>query len=203
MAAPTSTSKAGTVRMSADERRSAVVRAAVAEFALGGYHGTSTAAIAKRVGVSQPYLFRLYADKQALFLATVEYAFHRVSETFERASEGRTGFAAMHAMAHAYTEFLDETPDLLRIQLQAFVAAHDPQLRAEIRTLWDRLDEQVRTLTGGGMGEMTDFFARGMLCNVIAALDLPRERYFGGTLAEDGAKLDCEICAANDADATT
>jgi len=57
------------VRMSAEERRESVVRAAMSEFAHGGYHGTSTEAIARRVGVSQPYLFRLFPNKQAIFLA--------------------------------------------------------------------------------------------------------------------------------------
>lgn len=46
-------------RISALERRESVIRAAIAEFARMGYHGTSTAAIAERVGVTQPYLFQL------------------------------------------------------------------------------------------------------------------------------------------------
>ena len=39
-------------RQTADERRAEVVRAALTEFAAGGYAGTSTEAIARRVGVS-------------------------------------------------------------------------------------------------------------------------------------------------------
>ncbi|MFD5148334.1 helix-turn-helix domain-containing protein, partial [Streptomyces sp. NPDC058401] len=57
------------MRLSADERRETVLRAAIAEFATGGYHGTSTETIARRVGVSQPYLFRLFPTKRALFQA--------------------------------------------------------------------------------------------------------------------------------------
>ncbi|HSA50971.1 MAG TPA: helix-turn-helix domain-containing protein, partial [Yinghuangia sp.] len=86
MAAPQKSPAAGTVRMSADERRVAVVRAAVKEFAVGGLHGTSTAVIAQRVGVSQPYLFRLFATKKDLFLAAVALGFRRVEETFVRAT---------------------------------------------------------------------------------------------------------------------
>ncbi|MCF2530170.1 TetR/AcrR family transcriptional regulator [Yinghuangia soli] len=194
MAAPTNPA-AGTVRMSADERRAAVIRAAVAEFAKGGLNGTSTAAIAKRVGVSQPYLFRLFDDKKALFLATVDYGFGRVEERFRRATEGLTGYPAMHAMAHAYQDFLDNDSELLRIQLQAYVAAEDPDLRPEIRAYWDRLDSLVREITGGDAEDLTNFFARGMLCNVVASLDLPRERYFGDTLSADGKLLSCELCA--------
>jgi AcrR family transcriptional regulator len=42
------------VRMSAEERRESVIRAAIGEFSRSGYYGTSTEVIAKRVGVSQP-----------------------------------------------------------------------------------------------------------------------------------------------------
>lgn len=58
-------------RISAQERRESVVRAAIAEFALKGYYGTSTEAIAKRVGVTQPYLFRVFPGKKAIFVAAL------------------------------------------------------------------------------------------------------------------------------------
>ncbi|UGQ14639.1 TetR/AcrR family transcriptional regulator [Yinghuangia sp. ASG 101] len=191
---------AGTVRMSADERRVAVVRAAVKEFARGGLHGTSTAAIAQRVGVSQPYLFRLFATKKDIFLAAVDYGFRRVEETFLQATEGLEGLAAKHAMSHAYQRFLDEDSDLLHMQLNAYVASADPEIQVEVRASWDRLDALVRERTGLPPGEMTDFFARGMLCNVIAALELPRARYFGDFLPSEGAEVDCELCAAKAAE---
>ena len=73
---------AGT-RMSADERRVAVLRVAREEFGLSGFSGASTEAIARRVGVSQPYLFRLFPTKKAMFLATVNNCFDRVEALFD------------------------------------------------------------------------------------------------------------------------
>lgn len=183
--------------MSADERRVAVIRAAVKEFARGGLHGTSTAAIAQRVGVSQPYLFRLFATKKDIFLAAVDYGFRRVEDAFAEAIDGLEGMAAKHAMSHAYNRFLDEDSDLLHMQLNAYVASADPEVQAEVRASWDRLDAFVRERTGLPPDAMTDFFSRGMLCNVIAALNLPRERYFGDFLPSEGAEVDCELCAAD------
>ncbi len=52
-----------TSRQTADERRTAVLAAAISEFALNGFAGTSTEAIAARAGISQPYLFRLFGTK--------------------------------------------------------------------------------------------------------------------------------------------
>ena len=43
--------------------------AAIAAFAVTGYHGTPTDTLARRAGISQPYLFRLYGTKKDLCLA--------------------------------------------------------------------------------------------------------------------------------------
>src|SRR3954453_17817407 len=109
-------------RMSAEERRESVIRAATAEFARGGYHGTSTEAIAKRVGVSQPYLFRLFPGKKAIFLAAAERCTEDVVRTFEEAANGLKGEEALHAMANAYTKLSAERPERLLMQMQMYVA---------------------------------------------------------------------------------
>jgi AcrR family transcriptional regulator len=75
-------------RISAQERRESAIRAAVAEFALGGYYGTSVAVIAKRVGVTQPYLFRLFPDKKAIFVAALVRSMEDTRLAFERAADG-------------------------------------------------------------------------------------------------------------------
>ena len=56
-------------RSSSEERREQVIDAAVREFAEHGFHATSTTAIAKRAGISQPYIYALFPNKHELFLA--------------------------------------------------------------------------------------------------------------------------------------
>ena len=56
-------------RQSAQERRESILDAAMIEFAERGLHGTSTEDIAKRAGISQPYVFRLFGSKKKLFAA--------------------------------------------------------------------------------------------------------------------------------------
>src|SRR5215471_18002608 len=73
-------------RLSKEERREAILDAAMEEFAKGGMDGTPVEAIAKRVGVSQPYLFQLFGTKKDLFIATVRRAFERILGTFRKAA---------------------------------------------------------------------------------------------------------------------
>ncbi|WP_174703994.1 TetR/AcrR family transcriptional regulator [Streptomyces viridosporus] len=169
------------VRMSAEERRESVVRAATAEFARGGYHGTSTEAIAKRVGVSQPYLFRLFPGKKAIFLAAAERCSQDIIRMFTEAAEGLEGEEALHAMANAYTRTIAERPELLMMQMQMYLAVAaaeqegDHEFGASVRAGWLRLWDTVHLALGADVGETTTFMAYGMLINCVAAMGFPPE----------------------------
>jgi AcrR family transcriptional regulator len=157
--------------MTADERRRSVLSAATAEFARGGFAGTSTEDIARRAGISQPYLFRLYRTKRDLFLAVVADGFERVRTTFERASEGFEGDEALLQMGLVYSALLSDA-DLLRLQLHAYAASGDETIRAAVAGRFTDLANYVAERTGVSAEALREFFATGMLLNVVAALDL-------------------------------
>src|SRR5215212_10397208 len=94
------------VRKSADERREEILTVALRHFAIGGLHGTSTEAIAREAGISQPYLFRLFRTKRELFLACVDRADGKVSDVFRRAVAEAPEGERLQAMGRAYIEEL-------------------------------------------------------------------------------------------------
>ena len=159
-------------RMPAAERRELVLDAAVAEFAVHGLAGTSTEDVARRAGISQPYLFRLFPTKKALFLALVDRCFRRVQDTFTDAAGDLTGEEAKMAMADAYERLLEDRT-LLLLQMQAYAACDDPDIRVATRAGFKKLWELIERLTGLPFQDVVDFFAIGMLMNVAAAMDLP------------------------------
>src|SRR5512132_2075429 len=93
-----------TERKTADQRREDVLDAALSVFAAHGLSGASTDEIARRAGISQPYLFRLFRTKKELFIASVERCFAETRETFEQAAEGKSGEGALKGMGQAYGE---------------------------------------------------------------------------------------------------
>jgi AcrR family transcriptional regulator len=159
-------------RMTADERREIVLETALSEFAVSGLHGTSTEAVARRAGISQPYLFRLFPTKKGLFLALVERCFRRVEGAFTAAAGNLTGEEALAAIGRAY-ELLLEDRTLLLLQMQAYAACDDPEIRAATRAGYKRLWVLVERVTGLPFEQVVEFFAMGMLMNVAAAMDLP------------------------------
>jgi len=158
-------------RMPAAERRELVLDAAVAEFAAHGLAGTSTEDVARRAGISQPYLFRLFPTKKALFLELVDRCYRRIADAFTVAAGDLTGEEALMAMGDAYERLLDDRT-LLLLQMQAYAACDDPEIRAATRAGFKKLWELVERLTGLPFQSVVDFFAGGMLMNVAAAMDL-------------------------------
>ncbi|MFG2295205.1 TetR/AcrR family transcriptional regulator [Streptomyces sp. NPDC048603] len=167
------------VRMSAEERRESVIRAAVREFAQGGYYGTSTEAIARRVGVSQPYLFRLFPNKQAIFLAASGRCLENTRRVFAEAADGLHGEEALQAMGEAYIRLIAEDPAMLQMQLQMYVTvaaseeAGDHELGELVRAGWLELWDAVRIPLGGDVRLTTEFMAQGMLINTLSAMGFP------------------------------
>lgn len=162
----------GTRRRSAAERREEILDAAATEFATRGLHGASTDAIARQAGISQPYLFRLFGTKKELFLATVRRCFEETLEQFQAASEGLTGDEALRAIGRTYVGMITDDPRRLRGQMQSYVACDDPDVRDVVRAGYERLVVHAETL-GLSQEEVTAFFARGMLINVMASMGLP------------------------------
>jgi AcrR family transcriptional regulator len=162
-------------RQTADERRDAVIVAAVHEFASGGYSGTSTESIARAVGVSQPYLFQLFGTKRELFLAVVRHGFQRTRLVFHEAARRRPeddqGCSVLELMGTAYMRLLSDQ-DLLRVQLQAYAACGDDDVRQVVREEFTELYLSVKRDSGASNEDIHHFFAEGMLLNVAAALEL-------------------------------
>jgi AcrR family transcriptional regulator len=166
-------------RVPAAQRREELIEAAVEEFARGGLHGTPVADIARRVGVAQPYVFSLFANKRELFVAASELGFQRVEAVFARAIEAYERGEApaevdgpLKAMGLAYVEMVRSDRATLMLQHQSYAACDDALVRDRIRALFARLVERARELSGAGEEELDEFIRQGMACNVAAALDV-------------------------------
>jgi AcrR family transcriptional regulator len=168
------TSVAVAPRQSASERRIAIIDAAVEEFAMHGYSGASTETIARRVGISQPYIFRLFGTKKDLFLAATDHVHTTIFDLFVTAAEGaaQRDVTPLKAMEEAYSGLLSRKHELLML-LQSFAAGGDPEIQTKVRANYQALIEEVSQRSGAPQPAIFQFFAAGMMLTVAAALDMP------------------------------
>jgi AcrR family transcriptional regulator len=164
-----------TTRISKEERRREIIEAATREFSVGGLHGTPVDAIAKRVGVSQPYLFQLFGTKKDLFIAAVHRTFERTVAAFRTAAaeagEDAGQADILLAMGASYQQMLEDR-SLLLMQMQAYAACADEEIRDVVRDEMLRLVNFVQSASGAPEAAIREWLAYGMLMNVVAAMDL-------------------------------
>ena len=157
-----------------------VVAAATIEFARGGYAGTSTDAIARRVGVSQPYLFQLFGTKKELFIAVTGAA----SSGPVRCSRQRAGRRGARAHGQrprwSCTRWASTYQDHLAIAICCGSSSTPTRPAATRRSATSsatssRLYREVARLSGAEEIALQPWFAYGMLCNVATAIGLSHE----------------------------
>jgi AcrR family transcriptional regulator len=164
-------SSATTTRLSAAERREAILEAALIEFSERGLHGTSTEDIARRAGISQPYLFRLFGTKKELFKASAERCLRQTLDLMQTAAAGLHGEEALTAIGKAYMERLGD-PVYLRAQMHSYTACADEEICEVVRRGYGELVAYAQRVSGADSERIARFFGRGMLLNVLASMNV-------------------------------
>ena len=173
-------------RLTADERREEVLLAAVTRFGETGLHGTSTEVIARDVGVSQPYLFRLFGTKKQLFIEAVRWGFGHTRAAFREAAETAPDeHTALKRMGQTY-EALILDRRYLGIQLQAYAASHDPEVRAVVEESFGELVEEIVRHSHVTPQQLALFLGRGMLMNVASSMGVLESTEGWAAMVRDG-----------------
>ena len=177
---------AAATRHTAEERREEILHAAVARFGQTGLHGTSTDAIARDVGVSQPYIFRLYGTKKELFMAAVRWGFDHTVESFREAGEAASDpHDAFHRIGLAYEALINDRR-FLGIQMQAYASTDDPEIQAVVETGFGALVTEILRHTKATPQQLAAFLGRGMLMNVAASMGVMESNTGWAAYVRDG-----------------
>ena len=127
--APSINGKSPRKRLSSEERRAALLRAAVELFSKRGFAGTTTKQIADAAGVSEALLFQHYATKHDLYTAIID---HRVGDEemeawfseIRRYAEERNDEALFVALATGIAESYRLDPQFQRVMLFSSLEEH-------------------------------------------------------------------------------
>jgi AcrR family transcriptional regulator len=168
-----------TTRQSGAERREAILAAAVEEIALKGFGGATTADIARRAGISQPYVFRFFPTKKDLALAVIDRCVGRIIADWETAAP-LPGESRFETLGRTYVEKLAERRAELMVHLNGYAAAEDPDVAQVMRLHLARVYRYIvmqaqRDGSETPHQQAAEFLARGFLINASMAIGLESE----------------------------
>ncbi|MES1054373.1 TetR/AcrR family transcriptional regulator [Bacillus thuringiensis] len=158
-----------------ENRKEEILEAGLEVFAEKGYYNTTTALIAEKVGISQPYIFRFFRTKEELFVAALERAFERILQTFKNVESNPEHIVIK--MVEAYEKLSISYPNEIALQVIGLSVTEDT-----IRNCTKKGLSRIRSYILGRFQsanvpnaekEVTTFLARGILCNISYYLDLP------------------------------
>ncbi|MEC0257020.1 TetR/AcrR family transcriptional regulator [Paenibacillus lautus] len=158
-------------------RRSEIISAAIEVFAEIGYYRATTAQVAERAKISQPYVFRFFATKENLLLAALEVSWSRVIESFRKLVETTSPELLETKLIQEYMNIQEMYQNEVLLQMQAQTIREDAiqeTMRSGLKEVRDMVLTAFREAGIDKPEERTMLFlARGMLCNVAVAINLP------------------------------
>ena len=130
------------------ERRQEAVGTIAATFAELGYRRTTTAVLAERCGLTEVALYRLWPDKQAMFVAAIRH----VGDNTERIWDAVARAAATTGKRSAAERLLQHEAQHLgefgfhRILFAGYSETDDPAIRDALRAVYERLLARIAEL---------------------------------------------------------
>lgn len=163
--------EAPATRMPAAERREQILAAAAGVFGDFGYVGTTTDAVAKAAGVSQPYVVRMFGTKTQLFLEVLDRSLNRLLEQFraEIAEQGAASADLPMCIGRRYLELLQDRGLLLSL-MQGFMLGADPEIGPRVREGFMGVYRLLRHEAKFTPEQAAEFLSGGMMINTLVGL---------------------------------
>ena len=138
----------------ADQRRAVTVEAVIALTAEQNPGDITTAAIAKRMNLTQGALFRHFPSKEAIWQAVMEWVAERLLQRVDKAIQGAASpLLALEAVFMTHIEFVVAHPGVPRMLFGELQRAEDTPAKRMARTLIDRYGERLRGLIEAGKAQ--------------------------------------------------
>lgn len=159
-----------------EDKKEIIIENAVGVFAERGYYKATTAMVAKAAGVTQPYVFHFFENKEELFKAVIDRAFSRIYDTF--AEVNAPADQLVETMGHAFEQIIQTHRDEVLMVMQAH-AISDPGIREHVSSLFLKIFESL-TLKFDKAGipnakeTAAHFIGTGLLITLAEVLNLPQ-----------------------------
>lgn len=126
------------------EKREELLPVLAEAFAEVGYRRATTAELARRCGVQETILYRLWDDKKAMFLAAIDHVYERSLTIWDGlldAGEGK-GTGAERILAHEATHHGEF--GLYRVLFAGLDEVDDDEVKARLRATYRRFHRYIR-----------------------------------------------------------
>lgn len=141
-------------RLKAEQRKEQLVAVATRVFAKYGYDATTTAAIAKAAGVTEPILYRHFGSKQEFFVAITRSVSQSTLKNWATTIKKTSDPAQqLREIARHFTEHLKELSDEYRVIHNAITTSRDRKVLKVLREHYRQMEEFFSQIIAAGQNK--------------------------------------------------
>ena len=126
------------------DRRKKLLPIVARAFAELGYRRATTAELAQRCKVRENILYRLWPDKKAMFIASIDHVYEQAASTWREVlrENGDRACGAIRLLKHEAEHYGES--GLHRIIFTGLSEADDPEIRNALRKMYGRFHRFIR-----------------------------------------------------------
>lgn len=137
-----------------EERKEEIIQGALELAAEQGVKRVTTQAIADRVGIAQPTIFRHFPNRDAIFGAAIEGVAAALFKILGRHFEGpEPADERLHAVVVRHLEFIDRRHGIPRVLFSDRLHSESPGLKAVVQRIMGRYTGRLARLLEEGVAE--------------------------------------------------
>lgn len=159
-------------------RRDEIISAAIEVFAQEGYYRATTMKVAEKANISQPYIFRFFSSKELLLEEALKVSLSRINASFLQVIQSATVENLEKELISAYTEIMRNNENEILLQMQAQTIREENIIKVMQEAFLEIQSTVLNAFKSKGIVNPSEktllFLARGMLCNISFALQLPQ-----------------------------
>ena len=162
-----------------EDKKELIIESAVRVFAERGYYKATTAMVAKAAGVTQPYVFHFFENKEELFKVVIDRAFGRIYDTFVKVEAPADQL--LETMGRGFAEIIQTHRAEVLMVMQAHTIS-EPGIREHSRKLYRKMFESLtmkmdRAGVPNAKVEAARFIGTGLLITLAEVLEIPELIY--------------------------
>lgn len=137
-------------RKSGEERKAEIVETALELMAEQGTAHVTAQAIADRIGIAQPTVFRHFKSRNAIFRSALQFVAGQILGLLERGGAGDDPEQRLHRLLTRQLRIVSRNRGLPRLLFSDRLHLEDPRLKGIIRDVMGRYVRHVRDIIADG-----------------------------------------------------
>lgn len=159
-------------RKSHEERKAEIIQGALELVSETGVKEVTAQAIADRIGIAQPTIFRHFKSRDAIFRAAMEWVSKALFAVLEGLNQaGGPADERLQKLLSRQLKFVSKQKGLPRLLFSDRLHLEDPELKATVRRIMDRYIAHLQDIIQSGIdsGEFRKDLDPALTARLIAA----------------------------------